>query len=142
MNIHWEHQLIFNPDSKTAKGRPWIPMTERVTAILRQRCAGRSEGWVFPSIRKGKHITGGLVNKQWVRARKKAGLPEDLVLDCARHDYGSYVLEKTGNLKAVMDAMGHADVQTAMKYQHPELEIVRAVLEARHTLRHTGANGD
>ena len=32
----------------------------------------------------------------------------------------------TGNLKAVM---GHRDVKTAMKYQHPELEIVRAALD-------------
>ena len=62
------------------------------------RCADRKEGWVFPSRQKGKHITGGLVNKQWVRARKKAGLPEDLVLYCARHDFGTYVLQKTGNI--------------------------------------------
>jgi hypothetical protein len=29
-----------------------------------------------------------------IRARKKAGLPEDLVLYCARHDFGTYVLQK------------------------------------------------
>jgi len=47
--------------------------------------------------------------------------------------------------------MGHRDVKTAMHYQHPELEIVRAALdyrspssevarnekELRHLLRHT-----
>jgi hypothetical protein len=37
-----------------------------------------------------------------------------------------------------MDMMGHADVPTAMKYQHPELEIVRGVLNSRHIPRHTG----
>ena len=46
------------------------------------------------------------MNKQWVRARKKAGLPEDLVLYCARHDFGTYVLQKTGNIAAVMNSMG------------------------------------
>jgi site-specific recombinase XerC len=51
-----------------------------------------------------------------------------LVLYCARHDFGSFVLEKTGNLKAVMDTVGQTDVKTAMKYQHPELEIVREAL--------------
>jgi hypothetical protein len=39
------------------------------------------------------------------------------------------MMEKTGNLKAVMKVMGHRDVKTAMKYQHPELEIVRAALD-------------
>ena len=137
-NIHWEHNLIFNPDSKTPQGRRWIPMSKRVTAILRGRCEGRREGWVFPSVRKGKHITGGLVNKQWVRARQKAGLPESLGLYSARHDFGSYLLQSTGNLKAVMETMGHADVKTAMKYQHPEMQIVRDALNSRHILRHTG----
>ena len=38
--------------------------------------------------------------------KKEAGLPQDSVLYCARHDFGSYVLSKTGNLKAVMDITG------------------------------------
>jgi len=137
-NLDWSTRLIFNPNSKTAKGRRFIPMSDRVVNLLMVRCAGRREGWVFPSRSKGKHITGGLVNKQWVKARREAELPQDLVLYCARHDFGSYVLGKTGNLKAVMDAMGHADVKIAMTYQHPELEIVRDAINSRHTLRHTG----
>ena len=78
-----------------------------------------------------------MVNKQWVRARKKAGLPENLVLYCARHDFGTYVLQKTGNIAAVMNSMGHSDVKTAMTYQHPELNVVRDAINSRHTLRHT-----
>jgi integrase len=88
-NIDWNCHVSFNPNSKTKKGRRFIPMSDRVMNILLVRCADRKEGWVFPSRQKGKHITGGLVNKQWVRARKKAGLPEDLVLYCARHDFGT-----------------------------------------------------
>jgi hypothetical protein len=30
-----------------------------------------------------------------------------------------------------MKAMGHRDVKTAMHYQHPELEVVRAALDYR-----------
>jgi hypothetical protein len=40
-----------------------------------------------------------------VKARNAAGLPEDLVLYCARHDFGTYVMRRTGNLEAVMDVM-------------------------------------
>jgi len=61
-------------------------------------------------------------------ARKKAGLPVELVLYCGRHDYGTRVLKQTGNLKAVMLTMGHKDVKTAMRYQHPEVEVVRQAL--------------
>lgn len=59
----------------------------------------------------------------------QAGLPDHLVLYCGRHDYGTRILKKTGNLAAVMKTMGHKDVKTAMQYQHPELEIVRAALD-------------
>ncbi len=38
---------------------------------------------------------------------------------------------KTGNLKAVMAVMGHKDVKTAMRYQHPDLESARATLNDR-----------
>jgi integrase len=48
---------------------------------------------------------------------------------CGRHDYGTRILKRTGNLAAVMKIMGHRDGKTAMKYQHPELEIVRAALD-------------
>jgi len=138
-NIDWNNRVIFNPNSKTAKGRRFIPMSNRVLDLLMIRCAGRKEGWVFPSVRKGKHIGAAFMNRQWVKARRAAGLPEDLVLYCARHDFGTYVLSRTGNLKAVMDAMGHTDVKIAMNYQHPELDIVRDALNSRHTLRHTAA---
>jgi site-specific recombinase XerD len=67
--------------------------------------------------------------KRFREARAKAGLPEDLVLYCGRHDFGTRILKNTGNLAVVMRTMGHKDVKTAMQYQHPELEIVRAALD-------------
>jgi site-specific recombinase XerC len=59
---------------------------------------------------------------------------DDLVLYCGRHDYGTRILKRTGNLAAVMRTMGHRDVKTAMQYQHPELEIVRAALDQDTTV--------
>jgi hypothetical protein len=60
------------------------------------------------------------------QARNETGLPKEMVLYCARHDYGTRVLMRTGNLAAVMKTMGHGDEKTAMHYQRPELEIVRS----------------
>ena len=69
------------------------------------------------------------IDRLFLEARQQAGLPKELVIYCARHDYGTRVLMRTGNLAAVMRTMGHRDVKTAMHYQHPELEIVRAALD-------------
>jgi site-specific recombinase XerD len=106
---------------------------------LRVRAGEKSEGWLFPS----KHsVCGHLTDlaKQFRLARTKAGLPEELVLYCSRHDYGTRVLTNTGNLAAVMKTMGHKEVKTAMQYQHPELETVRDALNrANESALQTGA---
>ncbi len=62
------------------------------------------------------------------------------MLYCARHDYGSFVLSKTGNLKVVMDPMDQRDYRAALNYQHHEVDVARDLLNARHTLRHTAEN--
>jgi site-specific recombinase XerD len=127
-NLDWENRVIFVPDSKTAEGRRLVPMSHRVFELLRARCSTRTEGWVFPSQRS---VSGHMysIDRLFREARQQAGLAKELVLYCARHDYGTRVLTRTGNLAAVMRTMGHRHVKTAMHYQHPELEIVRAALD-------------
>ena len=114
-NIDWTNKVIFVPDSKTPNGRRPVPISDRVEKVLRQRCGNRREGWVFPAKRsRSGHLT--TIGKHFREARLKAGLPENLVLYCGRHDYGTRVLKETGNLAAVMKTMGHKDVKTAMQY--------------------------
>jgi site-specific recombinase XerC len=67
-----------------------------------------------------------------VDARREAGLPEALVLYCPRHTYASDALARTGNMAAVMDTMGHANVQTTMIYQHQGLEQIRGAINLRN----------
>jgi integrase len=106
-----------------------------LTALSRRQSACEE----LPDTRQQIEFPDGaaFLNRQWVKVRRAAGLPEDLELYRARHDFGTYVPSRTGNLKAVMDEMGHADVKIAMNYLHPELEIVRDAINSRHTLRHT-----
>lgn len=60
---------------------------------------------------------------------KKAGLPKNIVLYSGRHTFGTRLLANTGNLSLVMRAMGHSSPQTAMIYQHPDLEVIRTVMD-------------
>jgi integrase len=126
-NLDWRNRIIFVPDSKTPDGRRMIPMSDRVHELLRIRSGGKTQGWLFPSKRsKCGHLTN--MANQFRLARAKAGLSKNLVLYCGRHDFGTRMLKSTGNLAAVMKTMGHRDVKTAMRYQHPEIEIVRTAL--------------
>ena len=114
-NLDWQNRVIFVPDSKTQEGRGLVPMSRRVLELLRARCGTRTEGCVFPSKRSALgHLRS--IDRLFREARLRAGLPKELALYCARHDYGNRVLMRTGNLAAVIRIMGHRDVKTEMHY--------------------------
>ena len=71
------------------------------------------------------------VAKQFEKARKETGLPNDLVLYCARHGFGTEMYRATKNLFAVINVMGHTTVSTTMKYQHQDIDEVAAVASNR-----------
>jgi integrase len=106
-NLDWDNRMIFIPDSKTQEGRRLVPMSRRVFEILARRCGTRNDGWVFPSRRSASEHLRSICNL-FRKARNEAGLPKDLVLYCARHDHGTRILTRTGNLAAVMNTMGIA----------------------------------
>jgi site-specific recombinase XerD len=99
--------------------------------LLKDRCGERRQGWIFKAFSASGHLT--TVDRKFRQARSEAGLPQKLVLYCGRHDYGTRVLQGTGNLAVVMRAMGHGSPPTAMKYQHAELEQVRRVLNGTNS---------
>ncbi|PSH03367.1 MAG: hypothetical protein CXZ00_12445 [Acidobacteria bacterium] len=149
-HVHWEKRLYFNPYGKSSKARRWIPMSQRVVDVLKERlrkqslprAASRrkvvklpsSPEWVFPSKRAGSgHLT--TVAKQFREARCLAELPESLKLYGGRHAFGTYAVEATGNVFAVADAMGHEDLKTTRIYQHPELDTIREAIDQRNNRR-------
>jgi integrase len=102
-NIDWARRVIFNPHGKTNASRRRGPISERMSNLLMLRCAGKQEGWLFPSSKAASgHLT--TVAKQFREARREAGLPESLVLYCARHTFGTAAYEATGNLAMVPPA--------------------------------------
>ena len=47
------------------------------------------------------------------------------MLYCARHRFSTDAMEGTGNLMAVMDAMGHSKMDVTRLYQHPGTKQIR-----------------
>jgi integrase len=141
-DIAWDRGVIFIPRGKTPRSRRFIPMSDRVTVALHLRRNGQTEGWVFPSDSKPGHLT--TVAKAFEKARDEAGTSKEIVLYSARHTFATKVMGATGDLSLVMRALGHTNAQTAMIYQHPSLEKVRAIVNeipmpaiSRHNPRHT-----
>jgi integrase len=130
-HVKWDNDVIFVPRGKSLKSRRYVPLSERLKAALLLRMTEGNEGWMFPSPRsRSGHIE--TVQRQFERAKKLAGLPEDVVLYCARHRFGTDAMDGTGNLVAVMDAMGHSTMDVARIYQHPGLKEIRNAINKRN----------
>ncbi len=147
-DILWDKNLIFVPKGKTRKSTRHVPLSDRVRAALRVRAQGAKTEWVFTSRRsKTGHITHTAIEKPFRQARNDAKLPRELVLYSARHSFATDLLDRTGNLKLVMDVLGHESVTTTQKYLHPELKDIaetvnernsdNAAANLRHSLRHS-----
>jgi integrase len=129
-HLDWRNKRYFVYESKSPKGRRFVPVSPRVRQALLARYSEQKEGWIFPSKRAGSgHLT--TVAKQFEKTRREAGLPNDLVLYCARHGFGTEMYRATKNLFAVMNVMGHTTVSTTMKYQHQNIDEVAEVASRR-----------
>ncbi len=150
-HVNWTEGTIFIPFGKTRNSRRYVPISQRLRVTLQERllqalppkalhrlppsstieeAAVGLTGWVFPARSKSGHLT--TVGLSWQAARKAAGLPSSVVLYSARHTFATHALAATGNLAAVMKAMGHSSAQTAMIYQHPGLEAIRKAMDEKN----------
>ena len=130
-HILWDRGSICVPHGKTPAAARYVPLSDRVRDALVARCHDQKTGWVFPANSESGHLM--TVQKQFSLAKKLAGLPDSVVLYCARHTFGTNAMEATGNVAAVMAAMGHTKVQMVMRYQHPQLNSLRDAMEAKRT---------
>jgi integrase len=138
-NIDWLGKRLYIQGGKSKRAKRWVPLSDRVIQRLQSRCFNRKDGWIFPSERsKTGHMTSPW--KGFRAARKKANIGSDIVLYSGRHTFGTFGMAQTGNIFAVSDSMGHADIKSMRPYQHHPTDALRDVInnrnESRHVLRH------
>jgi len=135
-NIHADHGYYFNPKGKTKRARRRVPLSKRVVTRLLARCGDRREGWVFPSPKsKSGHIELRGLQKQFRAIADALKIPRELKLYCSRHTFGTVTMDETKNPYAVMQAMGHEDLDTTMGYMHNDVMQLKAVIDKRNDSR-------
>lgn len=132
----WDKNLIHIRWGKTALSERHVPMSERVKQMLIARLKASKSEWVFPSSRKkGSPIGYTPISKRFLKLRKDAGIPADLVLYSGRHTFATDLLDRTGNIKLVAETLGHASVTTTARYLHPSKKGLAEHVNQRNTTR-------
>ena len=102
-----------------------LAISPEVIKHLKEHIGDRTGGKLF--IGERGNLTRYGLQQIWKSAIKRAGLPKELSIHCARHTMAVHLLRKTGNLRQVQKQLGHASpATTANMYADISFEDMQA----------------
>ena len=82
--------------------------------------------------RGGHALTPGAVRAAIKRRARQQGVWKRVYPHLLRHSCASHLLESSGNLRAVQELLGHADIGTTQIYTHLDFQHLAKVYDAAH----------
>ena len=82
--------------------------------------------------RGGQPLTAGAVRAAVKRRARQQGVWKRVYPHLLRHSCASHLLESSGNLRAVQELLGHADISTTQIYTHLDFQHLAKVYDAAH----------
>ncbi len=118
------------PKSGKVRSVPLAPDVAKALAKLTQRSHFTGEDDLVFVGEAGSYLDGSALRRRYKSSLKKAGLRQ-LRFHDLRHTFGTRMIAKA-DIRRVQEWMGHADIQTTMRYLHyaPREEDARLVAEA------------
>ncbi len=142
LTLKWNYlreQRLDLPDSKS--GKRTIHLGSESRDLLRN--VERKEGnpYVICGANPGAHLTD--LQKPWRRIRKRAGL-DDVRIHDLRHSFASAALASGESITMIGKLLGHASLQSTMRYAHLAEESVRDAADrvASSVARHRAGSSD
>jgi integrase/recombinase XerC len=108
--------------------RRWL--AER-SLLLGPPAAADLAGAVFVG-RAGRRLTTRAVQLRVTLWARRQGLGVHLHPHMFRHSFASHLLESSGDLRAVQELLGHADIGTTQIYTHLDFQHLAKVYDAAH----------
>jgi len=80
---------------------------------------------------------GNPISPRTIQARirywaKRQGMPQNVYPHLLRHSFASHLLESSGDLRAVQELLGHADISTTQIYTHLDFQHLAKVYDKAH----------
>ncbi|MGE0482855.1 MAG: tyrosine recombinase XerC [Gammaproteobacteria bacterium] len=111
-------------------GRYALGALERWLA-MRPRLAATDERALFVNHRGGRLSTRGVESRLRRRALRH-GVDARVHPHVLRHSFASHLLESSGDLRAVQELLGHANIATTQVYTHLDFQHLAKVYDAAH----------
>jgi len=109
---------------------------------LRRDMAAAGEVALFVG-RNGGRLGNRAIQQRLTRLAALQGLDVNVHPHMLRHSFASHMLESSGDLRAVQELLGHADISTTQIYTHLDFQHLAKVYDAAHPrakkkIRHNG----
>ena len=98
---------------------------------VRSQLAGTAVAALFVSQRGGRLSTRSIESRLRLRAIEQ-GMPSHVHPHMLRHSFASHLLESSGDLRAVQELLGHADISTTQIYTHLDFQHLAQVYDQAH----------
>lgn len=82
--------------------------------------------------RRGRRISPRTVQAMVQRRAVLAGLPKRVYPHLFRHSFATHLLESSGDLRAVQEMLGHADISTTQVYTHLDFQHLAQIYDKAH----------
>ena len=97
----------------------------------RNHFADDNETAIFVS-RRGQRISARNIQQRLKQWAIKQGLANHVHPHMLRHSFASHLLESSGDLRAVQELLGHADISTTQIYTHLDFQHLAKVYDKAH----------
>ena len=98
---------------------------------VRPESSGSANAAVFTT-RQGRRLSARAVQQRVRRLARQQGIPGNVHPHTLRHSFASHLLESSGDLRAVQELLGHADISTTQVYTHLDFQHLAAVYDKAH----------
>ena len=97
----------------------------------RSQLANEGEDALFVG-KQGKRINNSVIQKRLKYWAQKQGIDMNVFPHMLRHSFASHMLESSGDLRAVQELLGHADISTTQIYTHLDFQHLAKVYDSAH----------
>lgn len=111
-------------------GKPALAALRRWLSV-RGQLTSPDQPALFVS-QRGRRVSPATVQQRLRQAAVKRGLGEHLHPHKLRHSYATHLLESSGDLRAVQELLGHANLSTTQVYTHLDFQHLARIYDGAH----------
>lgn len=139
LNIESGHEISSGTIRVSGKGDKErdIPVGSKAMKAIKEWLARRgeianSEEQALFVGKQGKRIHNSVIQTRLKYWAQKQGIDINVFPHLLRHSFASHMLESSGDLRAVQELLGHADISTTQIYTHLDFQHLAKVYDAAH----------